>query len=253
VPGLHFNRGAKRAREAREALGLPPDLPLDCVLTVVEERARVPTVFLALGTHLAGVYLPQPVIFLNGDQPSVRLRFTLAHELGHHWMGHGKAVDDLATLHDRDDPREIEANAFAGEFLTPKAAVLRQLDERGGGAISLDFVVGLAARFGISAQAALIRLRTAEVLPGGRLYDKLNGEIADGLHLMLAQHLRLADRADGVAAARQETPRIPPAMRGSPVVAYLAGQIGIDDLARATGRSVEEAREAVDALLVWGG
>jgi Zn-dependent peptidase ImmA (M78 family) len=252
LPGLHFNRGAKRAREAREALGLPPDTPLDCVLSEVEERAGVPTVFLALGSNVAGWYLPQPLIFLNGDQPAVRLRFTLAHELGHHWMKHGRAVDSVSTLNDRDDPREVEANAFASEFLAPKAAVLREIGEREGEPVTLDFVVTLAARFGISAPAALIRLWTAGVLPSRRLYDKLNGEIQARLHLMRAHDLGLVDKADGIARAREHMPRIPPALGASPIAAFLAGKLDVDGLAAASGCSVDDAQAAVDELLVWG-
>jgi Zn-dependent peptidase ImmA (M78 family) len=252
VPSLHANRGAKRAREARAQLGLAPDAPLECVLTEVEERASVPVVFLALGKDLAGAYLPQPLIFLSGDQPSNRLRFTLAHEFGHHWMQHGKSVDRVATLRDRDEPREVEANAFAAEFLTPKAAVLAYVDEHAGEVISLDFVVQLAAAFGISAQAALIRLRTAGVVRSASLYDKLDGEIDEGLHLMLAHYHGLADKDDGIARARHETPRMPPALRGSPLAAFLAGQIDVDGLARASGRTRDEAQAAVDELLIWG-
>jgi hypothetical protein len=44
MSGLDRNRGAKRAREAREALGLRADAPLDCLLTAVEERAGLPVV-----------------------------------------------------------------------------------------------------------------------------------------------------------------------------------------------------------------
>jgi Zn-dependent peptidase ImmA (M78 family) len=252
MPSLHANRGAKRAREARAELGLAPDAPLDCVLTEIEERAGVPVVLLALGKDLAGAYLPQPLIFLSGDQPSNRLRFTLAHEFGHHWMDHGRSVDRVATLRDRDEPREVEANAFAAEFLTPKAAVLRYVDEHPGETVTLDFVVALAAQFGISAQAALIRLRTAGVLPSGSLYAKLNGEIDEGLHLMLAHHHGLTDKDDGIARARHETPRMPPALRGSPLAAFLAGQIDVDGLARASGRTRAEAQAAVDELLIWG-
>ena len=40
MASLDFNRGAKRAREARVALGLDPAVPLDDVLEVVEARAR---------------------------------------------------------------------------------------------------------------------------------------------------------------------------------------------------------------------
>lgn len=250
--GLHANRGAKRAREARRDLGLAPDEPLDCILSAVEERAEVPAVFLALDGEIAGWYVPAPIIFLNGDQPAVRLRFTLAHELGHHRMQHGRMVDKVETLHERNDPKEVEANAFASEFLAPKVAVTRFMDERGGGKVSLDVVVELAWRFGISAKAALIRLHTADLLATGTLFDRIDGEIEEGLHLMLAGSLGLTDKIDGVARAREEVPRVPAALGASPMAAFLAGKTDVDGLARMSGCSVAEAQEAIDALLVWG-
>jgi Zn-dependent peptidase ImmA (M78 family) len=252
VAGLHSNRGAKRAREAREALGLSSDTPLGCVLTVVEERARVPAVFLAVAGDIAGWYLPAPLIFLNGDQPSVRLRFTLAHELGHHCMKHGRMVDSVKSLNDWGDPKEVEANAFASEFLTPKAAVKRFMDEHGGGKPTLDLVVRLAWRFGISAKAALIRLHTADVLPTGSLFDRLDGEVEEGLHLVLARAIGLTDKADGIARAREEVPRVPAALGASPLAMFLAGRTDIAGLAQMSGCSVDEAQQAVDELLVWG-
>jgi Zn-dependent peptidase ImmA (M78 family) len=252
VAGLHSNRGAKRAREARQALGLEPNTPLDCVLTEVEERANVPAVFLAVHGDIAGWYLPTPLIFLNGDQPAVRLRFTLAHELGHHWMKHGRMVDSVQSLNDWGDPKEVEANAFAAEFLVPKEAVRRFIDEHEEGKVSLDLVVRLAWRFGISAKAALIRLHTADVLPTGSLYDRLDGEVDEGLHLLLAQALGLMDKADGIARAREEVPRIPAALGRSPMAMFLAGRTDVAGLARMSGCSVGDAQSAVDELLVWG-
>ena len=50
----------------------------------------------------------RPLFFVNGDAPGDRLRFTLAHEIGHIVMH---------TLHSEDQERE--ANEFAAEFLMP--------------------------------------------------------------------------------------------------------------------------------------
>jgi hypothetical protein len=126
------------------------------------------------------------------------------------------------------------------------------MDERDGEKVSLDLVVKLAAQFGISAQAALIRLHTAEVLPTGSLYNRINGEIEEGLHLVLAHALGLVDKADGVARAREQTPRIPRALGGSPIAAFLAGKLDLEGLAHASGYTVAEAQAAIDELLIWG-
>jgi hypothetical protein len=50
------------------------------------------------------------VIEVNADDPVVRQRFSVAHELGHHF---------LHTRHGDGQLAEQEANAFAGELLVP--------------------------------------------------------------------------------------------------------------------------------------
>lgn len=50
------------------------------------------------------------VIEVNADDPPVRQRFSVAHELGHHFLG---------TRHGDEPLAEQEANAFAGELLVP--------------------------------------------------------------------------------------------------------------------------------------
>jgi len=49
-------------------------------------------------------------IEVNADDPPVRQRFSVAHELGHHFLG---------TRHGEGPLSEQEANAFAGELLVP--------------------------------------------------------------------------------------------------------------------------------------
>ena len=66
-----------------------------------------------------------PLLLVNGRQALSRQRFTLAHEFGHHRMGHATVVDEQAAIsgkltHDRN---EVCANAFAAEFLLPRDAV----------------------------------------------------------------------------------------------------------------------------------
>jgi hypothetical protein len=131
-------------------------------------------------------------------------------------------------------------------------AVTRFMDEHGGGKPSLDLVVRLAWHFGISAKAALIRLHTADVLPTGALYDRLDGEIDESLHLGLAQAIGLTDKDDGVARAREHVPRVPSALGASPMAAFLAGKTDVAGLAGMVGCSVDEAQAAIDELLIWG-
>src|SRR5690242_12383072 len=85
MPGRDTNIGAKRARDTRAAFGVAPDSPLD-VLALVEQRARVGVIVASLPDSVAGGCYrsgASSVLWVNGDQPLVRQRFTLAHELGH--------------------------------------------------------------------------------------------------------------------------------------------------------------------------
>src|SRR4051812_8074205 len=158
VVSLHRNRGAKRAREAREELGLDPVAPLHCLLDCVEHRAALPVIVAALADGVAGACTAGPLLWVNGAQAAVRQRFTLAHELGHAWCRHDgrRAVDSFATLSGRTTtPQEIEANAFAAEFLIPRAAIEELAP--GGRAPTLDEVVLIAAHYGTSAIMTVYR------------------------------------------------------------------------------------------------
>lgn len=67
-------------------------------------------------------------ILFNKERPSVRIRFSLAHELGHLYVGHlhESSSNDLNT----ENYDEIEANAFAAELLIP-TLFLKQDIEKG--------------------------------------------------------------------------------------------------------------------------
>src|SRR4051794_22510641 len=162
MPGLDTNRGAKRAREARAALGLDASAPLDCVLTVVEDRVGVPVIVRAMPENVAGCLWHREgrrLIHVNGTQPVARQRFTLAHELGHLRCGHeGElAIDDVGTIAGGTvDPAERQANACAAEFLVPKVAVEKLVTVEP----TLDLLVELAARFGVSTPVMLFRCIT---------------------------------------------------------------------------------------------
>jgi len=64
-------------------------------------------------------------IRINANEPDVRQRFTLAHELGHHCLRHGSAFRDTSESFRayQYNHRETEANKFAAEILMPKSAV----------------------------------------------------------------------------------------------------------------------------------
>lgn len=91
-------------------------------------RLGVPLFFTKLD-GLLGVYLrdPSPGVLVTTQRPQNQQRFTAAHELGHHYLGHDPSLDDESILRRApfqtragDDLQEVEAEAFAAAFLLPR-------------------------------------------------------------------------------------------------------------------------------------
>jgi len=95
---------------------------------------------------LHGAYIPLDIgregILINSQHPIHLQRFTAAHELGHHVLGHKPSVDinilGRAPLHSdkyegsgSDPEQEKEADSFASAFLLPKWLIAKHLIEIG--------------------------------------------------------------------------------------------------------------------------
>lgn len=106
------------ARAIRKAWSIP-DGPVES-LTDYCERAGILVIWCDLGKGIDGVTMMvrdlPPCVFLNRAAPADRMRFSLAHELGHIIM-HRVPTDDI----------EDEANAFAGELLVPERQFRRSV------------------------------------------------------------------------------------------------------------------------------
>lgn len=108
----------------------------------------------------------QPVISYDVHASKTRMRFTMAHELGH-FILHSKTqaifVDKTPKVFFRNSAsasgevlKEREANAFAAALLMPKLLVLEQLKHVEADAIKA--VDALAEAFKVSSQAMSFRL-----------------------------------------------------------------------------------------------
>jgi Zn-dependent peptidase ImmA (M78 family)/transcriptional regulator with XRE-family HTH domain len=147
--GLRGHGPEERARAARSSLGLGT-APIDSVVVALESLG-VSVVRRSLGSTLqdgmsvwpdGGV----PVVIVNEGVPVDRLRFTLAHELGHLIL-HAVPTDE----------QEDEANAFASEFLLPTVSAREVLD----GLTASDFrrMLELKGVWGMSIAAIARRAR----------------------------------------------------------------------------------------------
>ena len=230
MPSVDANRGAKRAREARDALGLDPAAPLACLLTVVEERVGHSVVVTTLPGEIAGACFhlgDSAVLWVNGSrsQSRQRQRFTLAHELGHAWCRHDGTleIDTFATLNGRtSSPLEVQANAFAAEFLVPRAALEQVIT----GQPTLEETVVIAAHFGVSAIMVVYRFKQLGLVSEHRA-TRLEAEISeDRLHLDLHDRLGLDEFPDRLGAI-ERLPYLSPALEGTTLAAGVRGDAAV--------------------------
>ncbi len=102
-----------------------------------------------------------PVFFVNEDMLGDRMRFTLAHEIGHIVMHHLPA----------DDP-EKEADRFASEFLMPAREIVSEL-----GQFSLHKAAALKSYWKASMAAIVRRARDLRCI-SDRKYEYMNMQLA---------------------------------------------------------------------------
>jgi Zn-dependent peptidase ImmA (M78 family) len=224
-----------KARRFREQHGLGAVEPMADLLAVVETRCGVAVVILeALGGDIAGAYLPrdgEPVILLNGSDSPQRMRFTLAHELGHHVFHDDHREDTHAGLAKPGHWIEVRANAFAAALLMPEAAVAVPAD-----AVTLDDVRAVADRFGVSLIAACFRFKSC-----GADVEAVEQRIREKQELMYAD----AVFEDSLSAARRALPRLP--RPGSVLAAAVGGKLSPVEAGAQAGRAPAEVAGALSA------
>ncbi|HEY4028438.1 MAG TPA: ImmA/IrrE family metallo-endopeptidase [Candidatus Dormibacteraeota bacterium] len=203
------------ARDERARLGLGDEAPVADLVRVLERDGGVCIALCHLGEQgLAGLYQTRegvPVIMINSSPHPVRVRFTIAHEYGHHRLGHGVAVDRVIDTSSRDR-REVGANQFAAELLLPGVGLDRWLRSRGDAQPDLETVARLANHYGVSCEVALHRLeRLRRVRPAVR--RALQARIEAGEHRDLAWQLGLSELEDTVTEERRLGVRLPAVTR----------------------------------------
>ncbi|MGA2916146.1 MAG: XRE family transcriptional regulator [Sedimentisphaerales bacterium] len=128
--------------------------PIDNMIEVVEKVAGVVILCDFGGTNFdaASVWLKEkglpPFFFMNRKVSTDRLRFTLAHELGH------------LIMHTMPNPQmEEQANIFASEFLMPREEISEDLNP-----FSLKRVIRLKLKWKVSIAALIKRAFDLKVI-----------------------------------------------------------------------------------------
>ena len=133
------------ARAVRQLWALPRG-PVEDVTSCLENAGVVVFAF-DFGTDLCDGFCQQPsdgmppAIFINARQPKDRMRYSLAHELGH------------LVMHRLPNPNmESEANAFASEFLMPTEDIRKDFY-----GLSLEKFMSLKLYWRTSMQSLIMR------------------------------------------------------------------------------------------------
>lgn len=131
-----------------------PRGPIDNVTNLLENNG-VFTIFFDFATKALDGFTIQtsdviPLVFINDQFPPDRIRFTLAHELGHIVMhNHVDGEGDV----------EQEANQFASEFLMPRGDIIRELAD-----LTLEKLANLKLKWRVSMAALIQRARALKTI-----------------------------------------------------------------------------------------
>ncbi len=180
-------RGVEAA--AREHVRLGTTLTSRVDVFDIIQGAGIWLMFQPLGIY--GLYKrirAEPVdtsgILINAKHPPSLQRFTAAHEYGHHVLEHDESVDGeeelgLTRQAQVDSVIEVEAQAFAANFLMPAQlvyTVLRQMSlPRTNATLSGRQAYLISLELGASYTATLTQLRTLDVITSAtwnRLLDE---------------------------------------------------------------------------------
>lgn len=101
-----------------------------------------------------GYSLNLNLIHYNSTQSDTRIRYTIAHELGHILLGHNstnRSIDFYSK-----DPNERLANAFAAELLTPLVFLKKE-------SLILESLSTLSRKYWVSKDMLMWRLRDTKL------------------------------------------------------------------------------------------
>jgi len=218
-------QGDRVANEERRRLGLGT-APVASLSELLESQG-VRAALIDLPDDISGLSMADSnigvFVVANRRHPSVRRRFSVAHEYCHALLDRQR-LGTVSRTTERDDLLEVRANAFAAAFLLPSEGVRQFMALIGKGAPSrqradvfdeggvieastrsaprsqemqLYDIAELADHFGVSRLAALYRLRNLRLLSDKDFDDLKSAEEAGhGRAVAFLLHLAQPEEAD---------------------------------------------------------
>jgi Zn-dependent peptidase ImmA (M78 family)/transcriptional regulator with XRE-family HTH domain len=233
-------QGLELAEMTRRELDLGSDA-LGDLAAIIEAHFAVDVSLSPLGTEADGLCVhagSAGLILASTDYSDGHLRFTLAHELGHHLLGDPRdVIEENEHAMFADDATEWRANAFAGHLLMPEQGVKAVLDWLGerGPAVTERAVVALMEHFGVSRQALVYQLNLLGLLSfdAGQQMQR-NRTVA----AMIAAHPDVAPT--GAATKARRIHRAPERLVRQAITAARQQRLGVSILATLLGRDDDE-------------
>jgi Zn-dependent peptidase ImmA (M78 family) len=173
-----------------------------------------------------------PLVFVNGADTKAAQMFTLAHELGHVWLGQS-AVSDAEAGRVAQHHVEQWCNLVAAELLVPLSLMEREYSPK---AALRDELDRLARRFKVSTLVVLRRIHDLGALSRTDLWDEYQREQA---------RLTAITRGGGGNFYLTQAARVSKRFARALVVSTLEGQTLYRDAYRMLGVSKQSTFEAL--------
>lgn len=221
----------RQGRELAELTRAQIDLGSDAIAdlaAIIEQHFGVDVALSPMGTLADGLCVhsgPAALILASSDYSDGHLRFTLAHELGHHLLGDPREViEEKEHQMFADTIVECRANAFAGHLLLPERGVEAFLGWLGEGRRNLTDrgLVALMEHFGVSHAALTVQLNMLEWLT----YEE-SRQLRENtrVHSLVATHADVAP--SGAATTVRQTRRSPERLTRAALSAARARRVGL--------------------------
>jgi Zn-dependent peptidase ImmA (M78 family)/transcriptional regulator with XRE-family HTH domain len=232
-------QGRELAELTRRELDLGSDA-LGDIAGLIEQHFAVDVALSPLGADVDGLCVHSgtaALILASTHSSDGRVRFTLAHELGHHLLGDPREViEEAESDMFADTVVERRASAFAGHFLMPERgvrSVLAWLGEEAN-AVSERATIALMEHFGVSMAALIYQLNILRVLS----YDEGQQLRSRGVTLLVERHRDVAP--SGAATTVGLTRRAPERLTRSALAAAREQRLGLSVVASLLERDDDE-------------
>jgi Zn-dependent peptidase ImmA (M78 family)/transcriptional regulator with XRE-family HTH domain len=176
------------------------------------------------------------LIVASSDFSDGHVRFTLAHELGHHILGDPRdIIDERERDMFSDDVVERRVNAFAAHLLMPATGVRDTVAWTGDGVVNERVLVALMERFGVSLSALVGQLIELRLVP----FDDGPQLRRIGVTDLVARHRDVAPSAAATTVRR--TVRAPERLLRTAIRAAQSELLGLSPVAALLERDDDDA------------